>query len=82
MFYNVHLAASLCTVDFEMPNFFAVSRTVAFVVIMNFATSTARSSIYVFKPSTPLSIAWLCICYGWAGYVPILCIKQHVYTDA
>ena len=53
---------------FEIPNFFAVSRTVAFVVIINFATSTARSSIYVFKPSTPLSIAWLCICRSRVGY--------------
>ena len=53
---------SLCTVDFEIPNFFAVSLTVALVCIINFATSTALSSIYVFKPSTPLIIAWLCIC--------------------
>ena len=59
---------SVCTVDFEIPNFFAVSLTVALVCIINFATSTALSSIYVFKPSTPLIIAWLCICRQWGRY--------------
>ena len=52
-FYYVHLVTSVWTVDFEIPNFFAVSRTVALVCIIKFATSTALSSIYVFKPSTP-----------------------------
>ena len=36
---------SVCTVDLLMPNFFAVSRTVALVWIINCATATARSSI-------------------------------------
>ena len=47
------IGTTVCTVDLEMPNFFAVSLTVALVWIINSATSTARSSIYVFKPSTP-----------------------------
>ena len=39
------IRTTVCTVDLEMPNFFAVSRTVALVWIINFATSTALSSI-------------------------------------
>ena len=59
---------SVCTVDLLIPNFFAVSLTVALVWIINFATSTALSSIYVFKPSTPLKLSWLCICFFAGGY--------------
>jgi hypothetical protein len=40
---------SLCTVDLLIPNFLAVSLTVALLLIMKFATSTALSSMYVFK---------------------------------
>ena len=35
------IGTTVCTVDFEIPNFFAVPRTVALVWIMNLATSTA-----------------------------------------
>ena len=62
------IGTTVCTVDLLIPNFFAVSLTVALVWIINFATSTALSSIYVFKPSTPLSFSWLCICKGKVSY--------------
>jgi len=44
---------SLWTVLFEIPNFLAVSLTVALLLMMKFATSTALSSMYVFKKSPP-----------------------------
>ena len=47
------IGTTVWTVDLEMPNFLAVSLTVAFEVIIKLATSIALSSIYVFKPSTP-----------------------------
>jgi len=43
--FSTRSVMSLCTVDLLMPNFFAVSRTVALVWIINWATATARSSI-------------------------------------
>ena len=40
---------SLCTVDFEIPNFFAAARTVALLSMMYTARSQARSSMFDFK---------------------------------
>ena len=45
---------SLCTVDFETQNFFAVSLTVERVSIMYVASSKARLSIYSFKKTPSL----------------------------
>jgi len=36
---------TICTVDLDIPNFLAVSLTVALLEIMKFATSTALSSM-------------------------------------
>ena len=59
------IGTTVWTVDFEIPNFFAVSRTVALVCIIKFATSTALSSIYVFKPSTPSVSLGYVYARGW-----------------
>lgn len=49
-FYYV---TSICTVDLEMPNSVAAERTVARLSMMYAAKSQARSSIFVYKYTTP-----------------------------
>ena len=48
--------ASACTVDLEMPNCVAAERTVARFSMMYTARSQARSSIFVYKYTTPHSL--------------------------
>ena len=49
-FYYV---TAVCTVDLEMPNSVAAERTVARLSMMYAAKSQARSSIFVYKYTTP-----------------------------
>ena len=48
--------ASACTVDLDMPNCVAAERTVARFSMMYTARSQARSSIFVYKYTTPHSL--------------------------
>ena len=48
-----HYITAVCTVDFEMPNSVAAERTVARLSMMYAARSQARSSIFVYKYTTP-----------------------------
>ena len=50
--------ASACTVDLEMPNCVAAERTVARFSMMYTARSQARSSIFVYKYTTPHSLVF------------------------
>jgi hypothetical protein len=45
--------STVCTVDLEIPNFLAVSLTVAFELMIKSATCMALSSIYAFKEIAP-----------------------------
>ncbi len=48
-----HYITAVCTVDLEMPNSVAAERTVARLSMMYAARSQARSSIFVYKYTTP-----------------------------
>lgn len=48
-----HYITAVCTVDLEMPNSVAAERTVARLSMMYAAKSQARSSIFVYKYTTP-----------------------------
>ena len=50
--------ASACTVDLDMPNCVAAERTVARFSMMYTARSQARSSIFVYKYTTPHSLVF------------------------
>ena len=50
--------ASACTVDLDMPNCVAAERTVARFSMMYTARSEARSSIFVYKYTTPHSLVF------------------------
>ena len=53
---------SLCTVDFEIPNFFAVILTVALFSMMYSASLTVLSSMCSFKIIPPPKYCYLSVC--------------------
>ena len=64
---------SLCTVDLDIPNFFAVSLTVALLFMMYSASSMVLSSMYAFNWAAPFYIVLLCtyICVNEEEYYRI-----------
>ena len=56
------LVTTVCTVDFEIPNFFAVILTVALFSIMYSASLTVLSSMCSFKIIPPPKYCYLSVC--------------------
>ena len=55
---------TICTVDFDIPNFFAALRTVAPLSTMYSPSSMARASVLVFTAALPFAITWLVHVYA------------------
>jgi len=58
---------TICTVDFDIPNFFAALRTVAPLSTMYSPSSMARASVLVFTAALPFAITWLVHVYAYRG---------------